>query len=333
MHPKPKSAPARMKSKFTSNKSNATKEMEAWAKRDTDTLGASHEALRMAGQLSDNVTEERMLRSKLWELSKERHKFLLQNAYEKKMFMDKIMKKATTVRHYSAQTGTMRRHSFETPNYSDSRSDVASSIISVKSAPHTRLHTNARFALLERMDPKNGRDRPKEVKNMTSAEKTRVVTFRPQLVTEIESRAGKGKPACFSRHQTFLPNEVTVQPTQAASRLARSIKAVATMSAVSQAFSSALKECDEDDSSSNSWTKKKNEKVLGAITGSTIRDPRYSHLEHALCPIKSNAAPMDLKSVVGNLESLHLPPRTPKEAKPKIELKAMEFMKERGIVF
>ena len=332
MHPKPKSAPARMKSKFTSNKSNATKEMEAWAKRDTDALlGASHEASRMSGQLSDNVTEERMLRSKLWELSKERHKFLLQNAYEKKMFIDKVMRKAGPVRHYSAQTGTVRRHSFETPSFGDSRSDICSSL-SIKSAPHARPRPNARFALLERMDPKHGRDRPKEIRKMESAEKTRVVSFRPQLITEIGKRGGKGDAGSLSRQPTF-PSDVTVQQSLAASRLTKSLKAVVSMSASSRAFTSALKDIDDDDSSTNLWTQKKNEKRLGAVKCTTTKDPRYSHLEHALCPIKPNSAPLDLKAVVGNLESLHLPPRTPKEAKPRIELKAMEFMKERGIVF
>ena len=75
MYPKPKSAPGRfVQSKFVKNRTNAMKEIEAWVKKDDDRGGSSHEASRMSGQLTDNVTEERMLRAKLWELSKERYK-------------------------------------------------------------------------------------------------------------------------------------------------------------------------------------------------------------------------------------------------------------------
>ena len=75
MYPKPKSAPGRfMQSKFVKNRTNAMKEIEAWVKKDDERSGTAHEASRMSGQLTDNVTEERMLRAKLWELSKERYK-------------------------------------------------------------------------------------------------------------------------------------------------------------------------------------------------------------------------------------------------------------------
>ena len=75
MYPKPKSAPGRfVQSKFVKNRTNAMKEIEAWVKKDDDRGGSAHEASRMSGQLTDNVTEERMLRAKLWELSKERYK-------------------------------------------------------------------------------------------------------------------------------------------------------------------------------------------------------------------------------------------------------------------
>lgn len=71
---KPKSAPAQIvESRFVKNKTDAMKEIEAWVKKDDDPL-ISHEAIRVAGQLTENVTEDRMLRAKLWELSKERYK-------------------------------------------------------------------------------------------------------------------------------------------------------------------------------------------------------------------------------------------------------------------
>ena len=91
--PKPSSAPnpsLRSKSTWVTTKNNTQKEIEAWAKDGTRT----HELTRSSGQLPENVTEQRLLQAKLWELSKERHKFLSQNTYEKKMFLDQQKRKS-----------------------------------------------------------------------------------------------------------------------------------------------------------------------------------------------------------------------------------------------
>jgi hypothetical protein len=77
MFTKPKSAPPRvLQSKFLRNQGTAVKEMEAWVRKDDEYRGPKQEASRMSGQLTDNVTEERMLKAKLWDLSKERYKVI-----------------------------------------------------------------------------------------------------------------------------------------------------------------------------------------------------------------------------------------------------------------
>ena len=70
-------------------------------------------------------------------------------------------------------------------------------------------------------------------------------------------------------------------------------------------------------------------RVSGPVT-----DPRYMDLERSLC--KNYGHDADIKQVaiiIKGIESLHLPPKRPKDTKPRIGLKIQQFMKERGIAF
>ncbi|KAL8574906.1 hypothetical protein ACOMHN_063600 [Nucella lapillus] len=117
MQPKPKSAPAgrlaTLQSRLAKNQSDAMKEMQAWARR-AEEPGACCPVTRMSGQLTDNVTEERLLRAKLWELSKERYKFLLQNSYEKKLFADRMYRKTQAILKARANRATVIRSPAQT---------------------------------------------------------------------------------------------------------------------------------------------------------------------------------------------------------------------------
>ncbi|GFO47687.1 hypothetical protein PoB_007419200 [Plakobranchus ocellatus] len=170
MHqPKPKSAPARIRSKFVKNRTNAMKEIEAWIRKDGEAFPVP-EASRMSGQLTDNVTEERMLKAKLWELSKERYKFLSQNSYEQKVFSDRQQKKASLRRVASASwdarskvaskgamgslTGLGNEESIpgklDTPRHSSLTIETSGEITPLPKRSRTK---NARFSLLDRLDP------------------------------------------------------------------------------------------------------------------------------------------------------------------------------------
>ena len=73
---------------------------------------------------------------------------------------------------------------------------------------------------------------------------------------------------------------------------------------------------------------------FGMRLESKTADPRYAQLEHSLSPIqrqRSQAA--DVRSIVQNFDALHVPPRRRKEAKPKTELKALEYIEEQGFAF
>lgn len=69
---------------------------------------SSHKDSRMSGQLPENVTEERMLKSHLFELGNERYKFLSRFAFEKQQFQDKKVKRinAMKARIMSASTAS-----------------------------------------------------------------------------------------------------------------------------------------------------------------------------------------------------------------------------------
>ncbi|XP_067672429.1 uncharacterized protein [Haliotis asinina] len=321
MHPKPKSAPPRIKSKFMSNKSNAMKEMEAWVKKDADPLGANHEASRMSGQLVDNVTEERMLKSKLWDLSKERYKFLSQNAYEKKVFVDRMQRKSSVFKRILSQsdTASSRRSSIE-------NSDSSVSSYRVRG---TGKFLNARQAFLERMDPKNGRDRPKELRNSDQSVKGKSVTFIPDLVTEMASKP----PGTYKLSET-QGSKSWSNGSQAsdAPRLPNVVVSAAGVSAASVTMLGAIGR-ESTEGGVKTWAKKGPSRKYGASMDSLTNDKRYSSLEHALTPIKDYQTSYDVKEIVKSMDCLHIPPRRPKESRPKIGMKALDFMKERGFVF
>ncbi|XP_071106008.1 uncharacterized protein [Haliotis cracherodii] len=321
MHPKPKSAPPRIKSKFMSNKSNAMKEMEAWVKKDADPLGANHEASRMSGQLVDNVTEERMLKSKLWDLSKERYKFLTQNAYEKKVFVDRMQRKSSVFKRMLTQSDTMssRRSSIE-------NSDSSVSSYRVKGPGKC---TNARQAFLERMDPKNGRDRPRELRNGDHGLKGKSVTFIPDLVTEMAAKSSGAFKLPVTHSAKPWANESLATD---APRLPNVVVSAAGLSAASVTMLGAIGR-ESAGGGVKTWAKKGSSRRYGMSMDSLTNDRRYSNLEHALTPIKDYQTSFDVKDIVKNMDCLHIPPRKPKESKPKIGMKALDFMKERGFAF
>lgn len=84
MRRKTNSAPARF-----SSREDVWKEISDWAK---PTGSGTNNAI--GSQLKDNVTEQRLLESRLMDLSKERYKFIVQVAWQRKAFVDKQKTKA-----------------------------------------------------------------------------------------------------------------------------------------------------------------------------------------------------------------------------------------------
>ncbi|XP_013382361.1 uncharacterized protein LOC106153103 [Lingula anatina] len=152
---KPQSAPAEgrspqpdmpgkpLTSKFL-RKGNAVREIQDWASDGTAPGFSRH-----SGQLSDNVTEERMLKSKIMDLSKERYKYMTQSVYDMKQFLDKQKKKSRILQDLLKNIEV------------DSSSRRKSWPVQLGTSDEGVNH--ARHAMLDRFDPTKARDRPKEI--------------------------------------------------------------------------------------------------------------------------------------------------------------------------
>ena len=89
-----KAAERRQKLRSKWSKNDQQKEIDTWVRSDTDIQDTS----RHSGHLTDNVTEQRMLMNKLYDLSKERYKFLSQSSFDKKLFLERQQRKSRPLR-------------------------------------------------------------------------------------------------------------------------------------------------------------------------------------------------------------------------------------------
>lgn len=111
---KPRSAPspaalsslgtAHEKMKFKRGRSDAAKEIERWAHIGSEYMKTG--SMRNAGQLSFNVTEQRLLESKVLDLSRARYRFKSQNQYDKYMFLERQRRKSSAFRDLLADVTT-----------------------------------------------------------------------------------------------------------------------------------------------------------------------------------------------------------------------------------
>ncbi|XP_070579661.1 uncharacterized protein [Ptychodera flava] len=87
---KPSSAPSR----FITSKSTVTKDIKEWANSGNE----DGSTLIIGAQLKDNITEQRMLEAKLYDLSKERYKFIVQVQLQRKAFIDRQQRKTSVMK-------------------------------------------------------------------------------------------------------------------------------------------------------------------------------------------------------------------------------------------
>ncbi|XP_050393525.1 uncharacterized protein LOC126811708 [Patella vulgata] len=296
---KPKSAPPRMNSKYISSKTNARKEIEAWVKKDADPLTGNFEASRMSGQLTDNVTEERMLKSKLWELSKERYKFLSQNSYDKKVFIDRMMRKSSAMRRVMSA-----RQNGETPGQDSTKSRT----------------NNARYALLERMDPTNNRKKPPVPPGDDNEKKC--VKF-----TESTLKGASASLSSDSSSDSEPDSESESTPV-----IRSNLRPI---DMLPKAMGSVVREVIEQKiiEEKKPWLARDNRSgIRRKVTPLDFnKDPRYADLHHKLCPVSKKSPSVDIRTVVNKIESLHVQPKMPKDGKPKVQMKA--FMRQKGYAF
>ncbi len=92
------------------NNANASNEIAEWAKEGIEKIGS--DVTRTSGQLTNNVTEERMFKSKLMDLSKARYKLRVQRDYEKRVFIENMRKKGSVFRGLLKDVEMKKRRDF-----------------------------------------------------------------------------------------------------------------------------------------------------------------------------------------------------------------------------
>ena len=354
MGTKARSAPGSIagdKPKWITSKSNTLKDIETWA-----TNGHQKEATdfgRHSGQLMDNVTEQRMLQCKLWELSKERHKFLTQNTYEKKIFLDRQQRKSGVMKEMlDGVTAEGKRSSWS-----------EEAMKRRMNRPLSQSMNSARSLLLDRVDPKNKRDRPREVqaKDAESRHSSSPIPTEvgrrarpcfPQVIRSVSQESNLGKDPTF---RTPFPTEPCIpkarpSPPRPKTSFDRVINSEL-CAAVHQTNTVRFADCSPQNTSkfqhseelgaSQSWTPLRwnraptlsaKSRVTDRDAGGQAVDTRYAMLKESLSENYQNS-PQDISSIVSKIAALRMPPKRPMEGKPRAGNKIRQFMRERGIEF
>ncbi|XP_033742264.1 uncharacterized protein LOC117328787 [Pecten maximus] len=304
MHPKPVKSKV-VASRLLAKKSNAMKEIEEWVMKDV----SLNDAASRIGKLPENVTEERMFKSRLFDIGKERYKYLSKNAYEMKMFSDKYKKKMA-----------LARQQLQSHHRSLSANDVT--------RPAKSDIDRARLSLDPRM-LRRTQDTNHDMEEGTTPTLTRskTVSFLPSTLNKQQSD--------LSQPRTSTPARANSQ--QALFKALRE-KSQFNSRPLSRGTSFNQTPRSDDDSSSKSWVKRNKFSKYGGKVPGVTEDPRYAQLEGSLShfyqgkPGSLESQP-DVKQIVNSIGSLHKPSRNIKEVRPKLTLKLQAFMKERGIVF
>ncbi|XP_074649199.1 uncharacterized protein LOC141904509 [Tubulanus polymorphus] len=290
-------APKTLKSKFITPKTDATKEIQAWANEGSEEKRL--DVARQSGKLSDNVTEERMLESKILELSKERYKFLMQNHFEKKVFLDKQKRKC------SVMTELMK--GIDAEKYL--RKSAIWSTKHVDEEQQYKYYKKPRVRY--RGDRKNStdlqqncsKDRPQtthmpKIDHLVSArsENTRAKTV------DIVDMGGFERLPDLNRSTTQIPPYAS----RASMNKTPSYEPDIQMSPRARPDSSNRKLITPRRPSGFGGRRSAKKRVK---SGGPTRDPRYRQLENSLSVNYVQRCSLEIPSVIQKIDTLHLPPK------------------------
>lgn len=360
---KTRSAPGSIagdRQKWVSSRSNALKEIQIWATNGRE--NESSDNARHSGQLMDNVTEQRMLHSKLWDLSKERHKFLTQNAYEKKIFLDRQQRKSTALREMLDGLSADGRRISWGEEALKRRANIENEGVE-----------SARVVFLNRVDPRKRRDRPRDTlsKDMesrhsscpTPSEAGRRTHFSlPQVVPSVVSQDShipgknprdKTAGVVFSTEPKPVNKQYrTERPKTSYDRMINTELQVADHPPTTVRFADfdahdggLTESMARNPAISKTWsttsrlTQKtpchsaRSRSTLGDGTCmSPALDSRYVMLKESLSGnYFRNGSNVDVMRIINRLEALHKPSKRGKDIKPRMGQKIKEFIKERGL--
>ncbi|KAL3875804.1 hypothetical protein ACJMK2_033720 [Sinanodonta woodiana] len=308
MHPKPKSALSRNKTKRT----NVVKDIEAWALSGTE---ITKETSRHAGQLTENITEDRLLRGKLIELGKERFKFLAKSAYEKHIFINKQRKRMAVLKRKQTNTTVVK-------------SPTNFSKIDITLDEWSRDNINSPIRASPFLRPKTVQFVPDTFKtSYLTTGPAELLPTRPKTMINIRNSENFNHMRKKISTPIRSPSRNTLKTPLG--RFSRPVSVISqTMSNVSSMDTAKTWE------TAKTWsTRDKCLSTFGQRFPGKTADPRYYKLEAALSPNYPSQTDLDVETIIENVESLHIPSKRHTEPKEKVLEKLRQFMKERGIVF
>ena len=312
------------------------KEIESWARQGQS---ASLDLSRHSGQLAENVTEERMLYGKLMELSKERYKFLSQNQYERKSFLDRQRQKSAALRNVLLDVGVDGQRtpwatsSASRENASTSQSDRRKSM-SVMSRNNTlttisesQLRTESKSAQPPSTSNPEQEDRLDYFFKTPASRSKSVTGYRKDKLFPTETASLDGTNSVFSAPENHKLPDLTQG---AESRKTPGVR-FANQDTVHKG--SVATEPGGRASSARSAKSHVSTSTDGRRRGPPTNDRRYLRLASALCEnYDLSKERVDVNDVIRALDSLHVPPkRLYTVYKPKTSIFLQRFLRERGI--
>lgn len=313
---------ARNRKNFTfSSKANATKEIEAWG-RDYGSLADS--TMRGAGQLTENVTEARMLQSKIMEMSKERYKYMSQANCGMKFFLNAQKRKTRLM--------PQLLHGVDISYWLSKKS--ARHVPKFSSSP-----SNARFAFLERMETtgekckdfsedSNPFDMPEKPK---MPEKQLPEFYRIRLKEQEEEELAK---ATFSTQPVLRPQTQKAVKFCSSNGNGNDIRLPELNQMVrNMPISRSQTQLSHHEESDGNDRRNMRRVQSGPASQRSIKDQRYKNLQDSLSDqYKSETVnASSVQSIINAQDALHMPSRmSTRNSRPKVQKTILEYLRARG---
>ena len=328
--------------------------IESWARSDQG--NSNLDLARQSGQLNDNVTEQRLFRTRLMDLSRARYRCESQFLFERRMFVERQAKKDSVFRALLHDMPLHRGASYNM--WSGKRHPAASQkSSSVQKQPTVTDATEVVNDPEAENLPENGdvmfpppsRD-VLETKSDVVYLKDSNVKDRGLLKHRISRDVMSSKTVSIQlpKDQSDIADKhrdnrklFRTDPTRMLNAHARQTKLQGDVpgdgkerpESLPQVVS-ALQRSNQDGGENQvvkNWARKYTHRK-GQASG-PMTDPRYQSLEQTLCKLHGvNGMPPDLNRVIKSNASLHEPSRKKKETRAAMSCEIRQFMLGRGLI-
>jgi len=309
------------KKKYTfSSKNNASKEIESWG-RDYGSLAEG--SMRSAGQLTENVTESRMLQSRIMEMSRDRYKYVTQADFSKKFFLNAQQKKTkimpSLLHGVDVEAWLSKKTARHVPQFSSSAS------------------SNARFAFLDRFEKQGEKCKDFEAEeNPFDIPSAKPIPQQPDVPEFYRIRLQEQQEAEMSK--TTFPTQPVLKAQTAPKAVAFCDKKPLRLPEVPSSAKSSAPATQRSKSMGITPTPPEKKEQLRRVKSSTsimksVEDPRYRTLEGSLSGKFSKPEerdPTHVQSIINSHDSLFIPSKQAANSRPKVQKTILEYLRARG---